>query len=108
MSVRLSILSTPYRPAHYAMLYYLSRGILPCCKSLHQCVVNTNCATWSVCKQAEIAYWPAGLADNVLNDCKLRVVSSGLSDIRTVAWSDADKKYVFGTIDATYLAKLMK
>jgi hypothetical protein len=82
--------------------------MLQCChKLLHLCVINTNFAT-SVWKQAHIAYRPLGLAD-VVNDCESRVddVSSGLLDMRTVAWSDADKNYVFGAINPTYLAKMM-
>ena len=73
------------------------------------CVVNTNFAT-SVWKQARIAYRPAGLADKVLNNCESWVddVSSGLLGMPTVAWSDAYKNCVFGAIDHTYLAKVMK
>ena len=60
-------------------------------------------------KQAQIAYRPVGLADNLFNDCESRVdVSFGLLDIRNAASSDADKNYVFGAIDHTYLAKMMK
>ena len=68
------------------MPYYLSRGILQRCKSLHLCAGNINFAT-SVWKQAQIAYRPVGLAENLINDCESRVhdVSSVLRDMRNVA-----------------------
>ena len=49
-----------------SMLYYLSRGMLQFC---HMSVVNTNVAT-SAWKEAQTAYRPADLVDNVFNDCE--------------------------------------
>jgi len=57
LSIRLSILSTPYRPAQNAVFPFTWYA-----------AVLSSVAT-SVWKQAQIAYGPAGLAD-VYNDCE--------------------------------------